>query len=144
MTMITDVSELGCPSWVPVPVRHYLAHTVDGMSIRALARQSRVHPSTIMRQVRACEARRDDPLVDAGLRALVPPANTENKPESTAMLHHRTSDNATVSRTVTQGRLSREAGHFLRRLCEPGAMMAVASPFNPMPMPANAPVCSDS
>ncbi|SHE46559.1 hypothetical protein SAMN05444339_101443 [Loktanella atrilutea] len=126
MTMMQDIPRPEVPGWVPVPVRHYLAHTVSGTSIRALARQCDVHPSTIMRQVRACELRRDDPLIDAALRALSPVSPSHPSKESRAMPHAAPARHA-VSRTpVTQGRLDREALHILRRLCEPRAVMAVA------------------
>ncbi|MEO8530436.1 MAG: DUF6456 domain-containing protein, partial [Deltaproteobacteria bacterium] len=42
----------------------YCRHVEDGVSIRALAREYGTHPSTIMRQVRRVEQRRDDPLFD--------------------------------------------------------------------------------
>lgn len=53
--------------WVPDDVQLYLKHTETGASIRALAREKGVHASTVMRQVRKTESRRDDPLVDAFL-----------------------------------------------------------------------------
>ena len=58
------------PAWVPQAVAQYLAHTERGCSIRELARKHAFHPSTILRQVRRYEARRDDPLIDAALTAL--------------------------------------------------------------------------
>ena len=58
------------PEWVPVATRRYLAHTEDGLSIRHLAREAEVHASTVLRQIRRTEGRRDDPLVDDALRAL--------------------------------------------------------------------------
>jgi lambda repressor-like predicted transcriptional regulator len=58
------------PDWVPEPARRYIAHTEAGTSIRALARRAGCHASTVLRQIRACEARRDDPLVDAALRRI--------------------------------------------------------------------------
>jgi len=42
----------------------YCRHVEDGISIRALAREYGAYPSTILRQVRRVEARRDDPLFD--------------------------------------------------------------------------------
>ncbi|WP_373356845.1 DUF6456 domain-containing protein [Pseudoroseicyclus sp. CXY001] len=60
----------GLPDWVPDAVHHYLSHTEGGHPIRALARSADVHASTILRQVRKIEARRDDPLVDGALRRL--------------------------------------------------------------------------
>ena len=37
------------PSWVPMPAQIYLAHTQAGLPIRALARMSGCHASTILR-----------------------------------------------------------------------------------------------
>lgn len=56
--------------WLPDEVHLYLKHTERGTSIRSLARDKGVHASTVMRQVRKTEARRDDPLVDALLTRL--------------------------------------------------------------------------
>ena len=121
-----DVALPDVPSWVPEPVRHYLAHTVSRTPIRALARLRDVHPSTILRQVRACEARRDDPLIDALLRKLSQSASRSISTESSAMLHTSSSRRAVGAGCVSEGRLNRESLHILRRLCEPGAVLAVA------------------
>ena len=58
------------PTWVPPYAVRYLAHTEKGVSIRELARSSNCHASTIMRQIRRVESRRDDPLIDAALSSL--------------------------------------------------------------------------
>lgn len=58
------------PGWVPPAARYYLDHTEKGRTIRDLAREAQVHPSTILRQVRRMESCRDDPLVDSALRKL--------------------------------------------------------------------------
>ncbi len=58
------------PEWVPAGVRLYLSHTAEGRSLRALARDLGCHASTVLRQVRRFENRRDDPLVDDALRKL--------------------------------------------------------------------------
>jgi hypothetical protein len=55
------------PDWVPQDVRLYLAHVSQGIPLRVLARDLGCHASTVMRQVRKCESRRDDPLFDAAL-----------------------------------------------------------------------------
>ncbi len=60
----------GVPEWVPPHAQRYLAHTETGVSIRALARESDCHASTILRQIRRVESRRDDPLIDEALVAL--------------------------------------------------------------------------
>ena len=71
MDLISDVlTRKPLPNWVPKPAQIYLAHTEAGLPIRALARMSGCHASTILRQIRKIETRRDDPLVDAALRAL--------------------------------------------------------------------------
>jgi hypothetical protein len=59
------------PAWLPETVRLYLDHTEDGVSFRELARREGCHASTILRIVRRFETRRDDPLLDEALSALV-------------------------------------------------------------------------
>lgn len=77
------------PDWVPTGARLYLSHTANGLSLRALARSAGCHASTVMRQVRRFENRRDDPLVDDALsrldralraKAFDDPSNTELAP----------------------------------------------------------------
>ncbi len=58
------------PAWVPEGAKRYLAHTETGQSIRDIARSAGCHASTILRQIRRVEMRRDDPLVDAALQSL--------------------------------------------------------------------------
>ncbi|MEJ1998730.1 MAG: DUF6456 domain-containing protein [Maritimibacter sp.] len=55
------------PGWVPDTVRTYLAHTEGGVPLRALARDTGLHPSTMLRQVQRIEMLREDPLVDAAI-----------------------------------------------------------------------------
>ncbi|WP_238365227.1 DUF6456 domain-containing protein [Mesobacterium pallidum] len=92
------------PSWLPEAVRNYLAHTTSGIPIRELARRAGNHASTVMRQVRRTESRRDDPLVDAGLRRL---SEGDGPP-------------------LTAAAIEAEARRVLRRLDHPGAVLAVS------------------
>ena len=55
------------PNWLPHAFRLHLEHTEAGQSIRALARQDGLNASTVLRHVRRCEMRRDDPLIDEAL-----------------------------------------------------------------------------
>jgi len=116
------------PEWVPKAARNYIFHTVDGRSIRRLARDAGCHASTILRQVRKMEFRRDDPLIDEALTQLARPdpeqsPNNNSNPKDgismTKQFRHaaQTPDDATVQR---------EARRILRRLCEPAACLAVA------------------
>lgn len=120
------------PVWVPRAAVHYLAHTQRGQSIRALARENDCHPSTILRQVRRFEQRRDDPLVDDALRALSGAILAQEAPEkeTKAMKVDRLKKNADphggAKEALTQARVDQEAKRVLRRLCEQGAVMAVA------------------
>lgn len=91
------------PGWVPPAARYYLAHTEKGRTIRDLAREAQVHPSTVLRQVRRIESCRDDPFVDSALRQL-----TDGVPAK-----------------VDEETLSREALPVLRRLAEPDSVLAV-------------------
>ncbi|AVO39894.1 DUF6456 domain-containing protein [Pukyongiella litopenaei] len=104
------------PPWVPEGAQRYLAHTEAGLSIRELARVAGCHASTIMRQVRRVELRRDDPLVDAALTALA--ATLKTMPGSSGDTGGDAPPDATA--------LEAEAIRVMRRLCESGAVLAVA------------------
>lgn len=130
------------PAWLPDGTRHYLAHVAGGTPIRALARDARVHASTILRQVRRVEALRDDPLVDDALRDLAQSLSRpgpERKETAVSMAGRGAtagSDSGSDPGTDTSGggarpplteaRIAREAVRILRRLTETGAMLAVA------------------
>lgn len=119
------------PDWLPDATRIYLRHTEEGRSIRAIAREEGCHASTVLRRIRACENRRDDPLIDDALTRFGQMRGTagenplqtdtsEKDPQMTAPLRHaqgKLADEATVRR---------EARRILRRLCEIGALLAVA------------------
>lgn len=115
-------------AWVPHDAVHYLEHTVLGRSIRAIARDNDCHPSTVLRRVRRLESRRDDPLVDAALKSLAPNVlGSDNSVRGTLMTTHtRTPQSDSFESLLTQSRIDREAVLALRRLCETGAVMAVA------------------
>jgi transposase-like protein len=113
------------PTWVPKAARIYLDHTEQGTSIRQLARGAGCHASTILRQVRKLEARRDDPLIDEAL---------SNLGTITTTLPHELAKepyimNAAIrpsTLTPDNTTIEREAKRILRRLCEPSACLAVA------------------
>lgn len=86
---------------MPEDARLYLRHVEDGVSIRALAREMGCHASTVLRRIRRFEQRRDDPLVDDALSA------RQDLPEDGS-------------------RDGKQLLRVLRRLAEPGAVMAVA------------------
>lgn len=124
------------PEWVPGAAQLYLAHTEAGFPIRALARASGCHASTVLRQIRRIEQRRDDPLVDAALRNL---GQAHFKPCSEpATRITKESDTMRLEQEVSKGQVSppvdlpdpdgfeAEALRVLRRLCETGAVLAVA------------------
>ncbi|EBA07317.1 DUF6456 domain-containing protein [Sagittula stellata] len=114
------------PVWMPERVLMYLAHVEGGQSIRALAREAGCHASTVLRQIRKIEALRDDPLIDAALCTMGPagtgaPATLTRKDDEpmTAAINTPVPPDETT--------LAREARRVLRRLCEPGAVLAVAA-----------------
>lgn len=115
------------PAWVPQAARNYLVHTEQGCSIRELARDAGCHASTILRQVRKTELRRDDVLVDEALAQLGAEhlsGETENETAKKAIPM-----NAMIRREPTtpdETTIEREARRILRRLCEPQACLAVA------------------
>ncbi len=119
------------PTWLPHAVRLYLDHTEDGLSLRAIARRDGRHASTVMRQVRRYEGRRDDPLLDEALQSLsrLPAAKGQGKlshvsdqkdaKPMSAPIRHQT-------QTIDEATILREGRRILRRLAEPGSVLAIA------------------
>ncbi len=116
----------GLPGWVPDNVETYLAHVVHGRSIRSLARDAGCHASTVLRQVRRFELRRDDPLVDHALHRL-----GRQRTGAAAPVEPEDSEIMTPTAPIKDlppctEQLETEAVRILRRLAEPGACLAVA------------------
>ena len=114
------------PGWVPNAVKWYVDHTQNGVSLRDLARQEGCHASTVLRQVRRFENRRDDPLVDEALELIgraVPLFHTQNQDKGTRSM---TAD-AMPNEIVDEDTLALEARRVLRRLCEPTAVLVLAA-----------------
>ena len=101
---MNNTSRASCavPSWVPQEVQNYVFHTEMGQPIRVLARSQSCHASTIMRQIRKVETRRDDPLVDIAIKALSADSDTTRMPSDLEMMQ------------------------ALRRLAAPKALLAIA------------------
>lgn len=105
------------PQWLPDAFRLYLDHTEKGQSIRALARREGLNASTVLRHVRKCELRRDDPLVDAALAALHRSPTTRED-----AMHHSPIPNPQMDDIA----FTQSALRLLRRLAETGAFLAIA------------------
>ncbi|WP_179379643.1 DUF6456 domain-containing protein [Jannaschia marina] len=112
------------PSWVPSSARAYVAHAVEGRALREVAADSGCAPSTILRQVRRIEQRRDDPLVDDMIERLSlaahagsPDPDLEDTPSMSVTPRHET--------LIDDDTLGREARRILRRLCEKDAELVV-------------------
>ena len=125
-------------SWVPKAAFRYLAHTEHGASIRSLARNAGCHASTVLRQVRTFEARRDDPLVDEALRRIgawldrKDPNNLSQREhgQSASKEDEMTVVDATpvheIPEALSTTRFRQEARRVLKGLSEPDALLAVA------------------
>ncbi|MCB1407543.1 MAG: helix-turn-helix domain-containing protein [Rhodobacteraceae bacterium] len=124
--MTANLTAIGTlPDWVPSAVRLYLTHTENGSSLREIARAEGVHASTVLRQVRRFENRRDDPLVDCALGRLLQPAPEAHHPaEGRAMT--QSTPISPGAHPIDEARLDAEARRVLPRLAERGAVMAVA------------------
>lgn len=113
------------PTWVPTPVQRYLKHVEHGLSLRDVARAEGCHASTVLRQVRRFENRRDDPLIDEaldGLGALMRAPRDKNIKEGKQKMNAFVRPQALPDEET----LAREARRILRRLCETGAVLALA------------------
>lgn len=129
---------LHLPDWLPDAVRLYLDHTAEGKSLRALARRDGCHASTVLRTVRRYEKRREDPLLDEALDALVQgqaprrqdPAAKEPVQMTQETIGQMTAPTPNPIRPMQGGidevTLKREGLRILRRLAEPGATLAIA------------------
>jgi len=121
----------GLPRWLPQGAKHYLAHTSEGRSIRGLARKSGLHPSTVLRQVRRYEARRDDPLIDDALSELAQKMSGRvgNGKERTEQMGNEPQRFVprveNEDQSPSESRIRSESLRVLRRLVETGAVLAV-------------------
>jgi hypothetical protein len=115
------------PVWVPEAARLYLSHIETGQTLRDLARSAGCHASTVLRQVRRVEARRDDLLVDLALDHLgathFPRAQDAQNPCTRTPMKATRRD---MLPSPSDADVQREARRILRRLSEPGACLAVA------------------
>ncbi len=123
MSTIRNTTITCLPDWLPAPARHYLAHVDQGISLRSLARSGRVAPSTILRQVRRYEARRDDPLIDGALNRLSHRFAQTYQPKDPTSMNKPLSANRFAS---PSDEIEREARRILRRLCESDATLIVS------------------
>lgn len=120
----------GLPNWVPQGAQHYLTHTELGLSIRAVARDAGCAASTVLRQVRRFENRRDDPLIDEALRRLGATRPAAPAPVPTSVPVEGIPMSAPIrsaTMTTEDANLAREAKRILRRLAETGAVLAVSN-----------------
>ena len=115
-------AEFSFPAWLPDDVILYLNHIEVGVTYRELARRKGAHASTVMRQIRRCEARREDPLVDEAL-ALLGSDSMVSDPEDASDM---TLTVAPKPLHIDDATLSREARRILRRMAEPAAVLAIA------------------
>ncbi|WP_319823795.1 DUF6456 domain-containing protein [Thalassovita sp.] len=116
------------PSWVPEAALHYLAHTEAGQPIRALARQSGCHASTVLRQIRKLENRREDQLVDEVLNRLGRQhfQAAQETPQISATEPIKMTAPIRMTIPAETDTFDKEARRILRRMTETGAVLAVA------------------
>ncbi|SHG24400.1 DUF6456 domain-containing protein [Cognatishimia maritima] len=112
------------PNWVPQFALRYLAHTEKGISIRELARSSDVHASTVLRQIRRVESKRDDPLIDEALVRLGAVVGEDTKGGGDSDLASERRD--TSESYLNDEALDQAAGLILCKLNVAGAVLAVA------------------
>ena len=111
---------------LPEKINDYLRHTAQGVPIRQLAREMGCHASTVQRRIRKIEAMRDDVLFDTAVAQLATRFG-----DDTPQHKGKSKMNAPVRQNsplaVSDEHCEREARRILRRLCEPGAVLAFAA-----------------
>lgn len=111
------------PAWAPVELRRYIEHVEAGRSLRAIAREAGCHASTIMRQIRRYEMRRDDLLVDLALRRL----GRHHTARARGNLCEDDMTTAELTKELpSEAELRNQAPRILRRMNETGACLAIA------------------
>ncbi len=113
------------PGWVPDDVRLYLDHVEGGQTIRALARSSGVHASTVLRKVRKTESRRDDPLVDKVLIHLGRLVRVRGDGHGALQELPDPMTDPMNDLPIDEQTLTRDATRILRALMRKGAVLAV-------------------
>mgnify|MGYP003625913964 FL=1 len=119
-------AEILLPAWLPDAVRLYLDHTEQGVSLRQLARREGCHASTVMRQVRRYESRREDPLVDEALCALGRVQGTDQSQPCQKDANAMTAPIRHEALAMDEATILREGRRILRRLAEPETVLAIA------------------
>lgn len=122
-----SVQDTGGFDWIPEAAVHYVIHTEHGRSIRDIARETGCHASTVLRRVRRCESRRDDPLVDGAFDRLsaAGPQDSPTEPETEESRGMSATMQAQFGNVAPKD-WSAGALRALRRLAETGAVLAVA------------------
>ena len=113
---------------MPQTAQRYLAHTETGISIRALARDAGCHASTVLRQIRRFEVRREDPLVDGALRRLGQHVSRFDETGSPMQERPITpmKNEELEKQTLSEAALKRDGRRVLRRLCEASTLLLIA------------------
>jgi hypothetical protein len=114
------------PGWLPDAVRLYLDHTEVGHSLRSLARREGCAASTVLRQVRRYENRREDPLIDEALATLGKVHARHSPVPRKEIVSPMSAPIRTEQILMDDVTIAREARRILRRLAEPGAVLAIA------------------
>lgn len=116
-----EASQLRAPRTVS-EISNYIRHVENGVSMRQIAREAGVHPSTIHRQIRKLEGRRDDALVDGALSGLAS--------GRTVYVNWKGQDPMNAfprkAEAVDCQDFTAEAMRVMRRMAEPGACLAFA------------------
>ncbi|MCB6177199.1 DUF6456 domain-containing protein [Rhodobacter sp. Har01] len=126
MTGLSAIASARLPDWLPSKVRLYLSHTEEGVPLRALAREVGLNASTVLRQVRRYENRRDDPLMDGALAALARAARPDPTDSTRKDASAMTAPIRDLTAVTDEAQLEREGRRVLRRLVEPGSVLAFA------------------
>ncbi len=111
------------PTWLPTSAQHYLDHAISGQSIREIARKADLAPSTILRQIRKYESKRDDPLIDEVFNLFEDTYQIIDKINHNAILPYKTQPSALLD----SKKFEAEAPRILNRLNEKNSYLVIAA-----------------
>ena len=121
---MTELFHLNQPQQSPPPCAEtlYLAHVIKGQSLRALARETGLNPSTVMRRVRKIEERREDPLVDQYFAVFdSDDGSLSNLGKDRFAMAVRTH----IEKAKGRGAIDKDELRILRRLAEKDAVLVI-------------------
>lgn len=112
------------PAWLPQKVLVYIAHARFQISMRSIARELSIQPSTVSRNVKHCSNKLEDPLFNSGVRWLLNScADLKNE---VRFVEKPRMPNSTLDGLMSEDKFRRDSKELLSALCYRDVRLVVA------------------